>query len=151
MIIQGADKLIKTLTELGAAGYDEAAGALWEEGEEIMRKSRTMVPVKTGALRSSARVAVKQNGKRVFVSGTDVTGRTFTVGRTLPTTAVTEVVLSYGGPAIPYALYQHERTDLNHPGQGEAKYLERPFREAAGGMGSRLARRIKRRVEYVAR
>lgn len=34
------------------------------------------------------------------------------------------VVVSFGGPAAPYALYQHERTDLAHD-LGESRYLVR--------------------------
>ena len=154
---EGVDELVKTLTELGRAGYDQAAGALWEAGEEIMTDARKVTPVDTGALRSSARVTVLQNGRKTFESGTEWSGQTmtrsFTVGTGLPTTTKTDVVLSYGGPAASYALYVHEAPDSwqwNAKGTGP-KYLERPFRAAASNIGRTIAAKVRKRLEYVAR
>jgi len=44
------------------------------------------------------------------------------------------VTITYGGAAAPYALYQHEMTELNHK-LGEARYLIRGLErfEAGGG------------------
>jgi hypothetical protein len=101
-------------------------GAVYQEAQLIMRDSRPLVPVDTGALRSTGHVQnVQRDGEKV------------------------EVSFGYGGPAAPYALTVHENMDPNVkwsvPGTGP-KYLERPFLERQQGMASRIANRIKRRV-----
>lgn len=44
----------------------------------------------------------------------------------------------------PYAVVQHEDTTLNHPQQGEAKFLERTMNERARAYGARMAARVRR-------
>ena len=56
------------------------------------------------------------------------------------------VTMGYGGAASAYALVQHERTDYHHT-VGQAKYLEQPVLEAAGGLGNRIGRRVGKRLE----
>jgi hypothetical protein len=98
------------------------ADALYVEGELIMTTSkRSWVPVDLGTLRASGRV------ERPRISGSNVS-----------------VELGFGGAAAAYALIQHERTDFNHPGQGRAKYLEGPVKEAAPTIGRKIARRLQR-------
>ena len=58
------------------------------------------IPRDKGVLAASGRVIVRRKGKRP------------------------QVGLAYGGPEAPYALYQHERLDLQHA-LGEARYLIR--------------------------
>lgn len=61
---------------------------------------------------------------------------------------VTPIPLSNGGTRIalgfsaPYALWIHENLDLYHP-NGEAKYLEIPFRLAANTIKATLAQDIR--------
>jgi hypothetical protein len=61
-----------------------------------------------------------------------------------------EVTIGYGGAAAPYAIYVHERMDLNHSYAGaknanaQAKFLSDPVEKAAGDMDKRLAERIER-------
>lgn len=43
----------------------------------------------------------------------------------------------------PYAAYQHERTDLDHPRGGEAKYLERALLQHADEFSAFVAARVK--------
>ena len=100
------------------------AGALTEEAETILRKSRRLVPVDTGTLRASGHVKPPETkGDQIIVR------------------------MGYGGAASAYALVQHERTDYVHPGQGQAHYLSQPANEAASGFSQRVARRIRRRLE----
>jgi hypothetical protein len=49
------------------------------------------------------------------------------------------VLLSYGGPATPYAMLQHEDMELNHPNGGKAKFLEDPVVARAAGLDIRIA------------
>jgi len=99
------------------------AGGVAMEGERIMTKSKRVVPVDLGTLRASG-----------FVERPKTVRDTVTV------------TLGYGGAAKAYALVQHEREDFNHPGQGSAKYLERPVNEAERGFGKRVAKELERRL-----
>jgi len=103
------------------------AGALFQEMEAIITDSKTIeprVPVGSppedkhpGTLRDSGHAQMpKIHGSVVTVEG------------------------GYGGPAIPYALAQHERLDYRHPHMGEgAKYLETHFLRRSVSMDSRIA------------
>lgn len=85
-----------------------ALQALRETGETIMAASKRMVPYRTGALQGSGTVFPPRRDGRRFI-----------------------IVLGYGGPAVPYALYVHENLTARHmPGTG-AKYLEIPVLELA--------------------
>lgn len=44
----------------------------------------------------------------------------------------------------PYALRQHENLDFNHPGGGEAKYLENPLKENERNYINRIKEEIRR-------
>jgi hypothetical protein len=52
------------------------------------------------------------------------------------------VVVGFGGPAAPYALVVHERTDLNHP-EGEAKFLENAFYRWRSGWKEKVAADVR--------
>lgn len=115
---------VENLQRILASGQRNAipllASALSVEAEKIMRDSKELVPVDTGALRASGHVKAPE------VSAGGV-----------------EVEMGYGGAASAYALIQHERLDYNHP-SGQAKYLEEPTLGAAVGLGARLARTLGR-------
>lgn len=55
-----------------------------------------------------------------------------------------EATVSYGGPAAPYALVQHEDTELRHSPGRQAKYLEQPAREIGRDFDKRIERLVKR-------
>lgn len=103
------------------------ARALYEEGNDIFNESQRLVPVVTGALAGSGRVTSPS------VNATSV-----------------EVTIGYGGAAAPYAIFVHERTELNHNYAGaknanaQAKFLSDPAEKAAEDMDGRLAQRIER-------
>ena len=91
------------------------------EGELIMTDSKqNYVPVDLGVLRASG-----------FVKGPTIMGDNV------------EVKLGYGGAASAYALIQHEAMDFRHT-VGGPKYLERPVKRAAAGLGQKIARRLAR-------
>ena len=123
--IKGLNRLIKKLNSLGSDANREISPALFQEAEEIMGRSKSLVPVDTGVLRSSGHVQrpeVDRNGVRV--------------------------TLGYGGPAEAYALAVHENLRARHP-VGQAKYLEQPLLEALPevkrAVGKALDRAIKKR------
>ena len=104
--ISGLETALSTVREnaLPAAG-----AALYARGEAIMLESAdNWVPVEWGTLRDTGFV-----DEPIYESG------------------YVTVRLHYGGgPAAAYAVIQHEDTTLNHPGQGQAKYLEGPVLES---------------------
>ncbi|MHC5112318.1 MAG: HK97 gp10 family phage protein [Planctomycetota bacterium] len=115
----GDEELAAFLKAVPDKALKSMGKALYLEGEQVMRASKKIVPVDQGILRGSGHV------RQPDTKGDKVT-----------------VTLGYGGPAAAYALYQHEM-DLNHPGQGQKKYLEQPAKEARRGLGGRVAARLK--------
>jgi hypothetical protein len=88
--------------------------AMWQEANGIASIADLMVPYDTGALARSQIVHPPTQYKdRVFVE------------------------ISYGGPAAPYAVVQHENLEFSHPSKAsglppngrQAKYLEEPFED----------------------
>lgn len=120
--LKGLRAIERRLRQLAQKVSDEAALALRGEAEAIMTTSkRDFVPVDLGPLRASGMVGtVRRKGD------------------------VLSVLLSFGGPAVRYALEQHENLEFSHK-VGEAKYLEKPLLEALPGMDKRLAARIRLR------
>ena len=107
-----------------AAGRDAprfAAKALREEADEAFLLSQAVVPVQTGALRSSGEVlGPRVAGSRVFAE------------------------INYGGPSAPYAIFVHELppSRATHDYPTRWKYLENPVRLYARGMGGRMTKRV---------
>ena len=124
LTLDGADGLQAVLAALGPEAVRAAAAALYREAEAIMTASKEIVPVDQGILKGTGHVELPE------VRGGAV-----------------EVVMGYGGPAAPYAIYVHEDVMLRHkPGQ-QAKYLEQPALEAAEGMEGRLADALRPGLE----
>ena len=117
--LRGSAALRRELKRRGGAAQKALARALFLEGEQIMGKSKRLVPVDTGALRSSGHVQLP------VIRGKKVT-----------------VVLGYGGAAAPYAVFVHEKQARHNP-PTQWKYLEQPLNEAIPGMAGRLAKRIR--------
>lgn len=106
----------------------ETGQAAREFGEEVMTDVKASsegrgVPVDTGELRASGEV---EGPDRLNI-----------------------VKLVFGGPAAPYALYQHERTDLHHD-VGEARYLVRGLERWQPG-GSAAIEALERNAEQAIR
>jgi len=116
--IDGLDKLQATLKASSRKATTSLAGPLHLEAELIMTKSKQMTPVDLGVLRASGVVQRPDIDRNKVV-----------------------VELGYGGAARAYALVQHERTDFRHT-SGQAKFLEKPVKEAKAGFGNRVARHL---------
>lgn len=122
----GIKELETRLREASAEKATRALSvALYREALRIFAESQRITPVDTGALRGSGVVTEPR------VTGTTV-----------------EVVIGYGGPAAPYAVYVHEippppntstggRSATHNP-PTQWKYLEDPFNAAAEGISERL-------------
>lgn len=115
----GLRSLRGKLRRLGADGPKLVAAHLSQEAEGIMAASKELVPVDTGALRTTG------HAKRPRFQGASVV-----------------VELGYGGPAAPYAIFVHEDLTAHHP-VGSAKYLEIPYKQALPGIPNRLARAVR--------
>ena len=78
--------------------------SLYEEANVIFNESQKLVPVDTGALKTSGFVhAPRRENNRVFVR------------------------VTYGGSAAHYALYVHETLYARHTAPTQAKNLETPL------------------------
>lgn len=121
--VTGLSQVMDALSAFGDRAPRELARALHREAERIMRTSKQEVPVDTGALRDSG-----------YVEPATITA------------AGVEVILGYGGAAIPYALRQHEELSYAHT-VGKAKYLEDPWKAAQTDMDERLALELRARLE----
>lgn len=96
--------------------------ALNTVGEDIMAKSQEIVPLDQNNLAPSGHVKPIRGMGGVIKS----------------------IILSYGlEEEIEYAAKQHEDTTLRHAPGRSAKYLEKPFYDAIGGMASKIASRMK--------
>lgn len=94
--------------------------ALFREAHAIFRKSQRLVPVDNGYLKGSGVVEGPTNH---------------------------EVLIGYGGPAAPYALYVHEDPEAKHKKGKTHKFLEKPLMEARPNMEQRLAEALDRAAE----
>jgi hypothetical protein len=112
--------MVSKLKVYGQTTQRKAEAGLYHEGQRIMERSRELVPVDTGLLRSTGIT------KLPYVQPTIIT-----------------VELNYGGAGLaPYAAVVHENLAARHP-HGQAKYLEQPLNESVEGMAERLAREIR--------
>lgn len=83
---------------------------------------------------------IMTTSKRDFVPVDN--GTLMNSGHIVMDTSKLQVTLGFGGPAgignvgktnseyVGYAIIQHEDTELNHPGKGEAEYLRKPMKAA---------------------
>jgi len=109
----GTEDLRKRLKQLGKDADKALGKSLYLEGEEIMAQSKAgFVPRDTSALASSGHVQLPLPGPLVL--------------------------LGFGGPAVKYAVVQHEG-HFRHP-VGQRKYLEIPMMAAIPGMPKRIGR-----------
>lgn len=118
--IEGVTKTQGNIKKLEKHSTQQLIQALYLEGERVMADAKeNYVPVLTGALKASGRVQPPKpagNGKWT-------------------------VELTFGGPAVGYALEVHERPP--NIGQGKNKYLQKPFRASLPKLERRLNAWIK--------
>lgn len=118
--INGLDKLKKTLAQFGSDAPKVLGATLLEEGHSIMANSQLIVPVDTGALRSSGAV------KDPVIEGNKIT-----------------VTMFYGGPAAPYALFVHEIGAYKHAPPTQYKFLEVPTMQRVPVIAKNIAIRLE--------
>jgi hypothetical protein len=110
----GQKDLLHKLARMGRDSTAVVGRVMYAYANDVFNRSQYLVPVDTGALRSSGRVE-----EPVYSGGQVV------------------IAIKYGGAAAPYALYVHE---VPPPGDGEGrtayhlpptqwKYLEQPLLE----------------------
>lgn len=122
----GLKELKAKFLKLGANFDFEMGRALYQEGWFIMGESKAkFVPVDRGPLRASGHVLQPQK---------DAQG--------------TYVVMGFGGPAVAYAVVQHEVLHYKHR-HGQAKYLERPALKRATVMDKKIAGRLRKRLKTI--
>jgi predicted GTPase len=118
--IAGLDAVRGKLLGLSAGMEDAVANALEAEAEIEMTEAKRRTPVLTGVLRASGHVQpVKRSGREI------------------------SVVLAFGGPAAPYAVYVHENLEAFHK-NGQAKFLESVILESAPHLANRIAERVRK-------
>lgn len=115
---KGLDKVENALKQLGPRMAKVFLTAMYEEAEIEMTEAKERTPVDTGELKRSGRVRLR--------------------GGASPWDA--EVVLMFGGPLVPYAVYVHENLDAYHK-VGQAKFLESVLVESRPYLASRIAKR----------
>lgn len=129
--VTGADKVQQSILELARRMPTRVMDALEVEANLTMEESQALVPVVTGALKSSR-----------FVAKADMVGKD--IG----------IVFGYGGPAAQYALAVHENPRAGKTGGvgpaprfqrykrwsrgGQWKYLEQPVLSRAAGFCERM-------------
>jgi hypothetical protein len=115
----GSASMLKNLARLREQFPDHFAAALRKEAEIEATECKKRCPVQTGALRAS-----------IHVEGPTRDGRKI------------QARVVAGGPSLGYALTVHEDLDAYHK-NGEAKFIERPLKEAAPHMGERIAKDLR--------
>jgi len=106
-------RLARLLTEVPS----KADVALYQVGQELMTRSKALVPVDTGTLKGSGYLTEPAHEG-----------------------GLTTVQVGYGGPSEAYAVRQHEDLSLSHPGGGQANFLGGPF------MGINLVGELAQRI-----
>ena len=119
MDVEGLDRLLRLLDGSGRHVNDYMGKALHEEASEVFLLSQELVPVRDGYLKGSG-----------FIHPPKRAGWG------------TSIDIAYGGPAAGYALFVHERPARHEP-PTSSKFLTKPMRRQAEGLGNRLLQRIE--------
>ena len=144
-----AEKKLLDLRSKKVAGFTTG---LAKAGYFLLSKSQELVPVDTGALKSSA--YVKVNGQEIKDSESGIISRTLGIIsgwlsklRRKPVSdseiASPPIELEVGYTQH-YAIYVHENLEANHPNGGEAKFLEKPAREYRGQMKDIVLKEVEK-------
>lgn len=121
MTLTGGEDLLDMMVAGGKNITMFAGQMLYRYANDVVfYRSQQLVPVDTGALRSSGHVT------KPVVSG----------GRVM-------VKVGYGGSAAPYALYVHEDPDARHALPTQFKFLEKPMVETYAAFSNEFARELK--------
>ena len=134
--VDGFEDSMKEMAKLEHRSREAFARGLVKAGLTLQAASQRLVPVDTGALRSSAYTTL--NG--VPTQGDEGAGaiaRAIGAVKSYFKKALSVVGVSKSSPDMSvevgytqsYAIYVHENLNSNHPNGGQAKYLEQPARE----------------------
>jgi len=119
--VKNLEPLMEAFEQAGRRAPMLAARALHEEAQEAFLLSQQVVPVRFGVLRASGEVHPPSvRGSKAFCA------------------------ITYGGPAVPYAMFVHEipPSRAKHDYPTRWKYLENPVRVYARGMAERMTVRV---------
>jgi hypothetical protein len=136
--VSGGQALLDDLQRLGKRGAEIGVSVLGAKTAEIVKRAKPLVPVddvEGGDLRDSVRASKPQRTNAGRISAGVVAG-----GSSLRRLA------SERGRKDPgaYGVIQHEDLTLQHPGGGQAKFLEQPFLEVAPSVPDALREAMDR-------
>ena len=123
--ITGLSKVIGNMKQLEKGVPLQAAAALYQEALIVQKTSMSRTPVD---------VTTKGGGGTLRDS--HETSAPYWKGKFL------NVDIEVGGPAVEYAIVQHEDMTFTHK-VGRAKFLESSINDAEAGMLARIAKRIE--------
>lgn len=116
LVINGMGGLLRKFADLEGEARKGAERGLFALGNNIMTEAKQRTPVDMGILRASGYVEARQDGM---------------------------VELGFGGAAGAYAVKQHEDLSLNHPGGGQAKFLESAVDDARPSAAAFVGKFVK--------
>ena len=118
--LKNLDRALAKLNKFKGRVEHVMKSELYKEAEGIMTLSKdAFVPVDDGPLRTSGQVDEPVVNRGVI-----------------------NVTLGYGNAAVEYAKPVHEDLAAFHPGGGQAKYLEIPFKMEQPGVKGRLVKTL---------
>lgn len=116
----GDKKMMDFLKQSPETARHLLATAMYEEATEAFGQSQELVPVRYGVLRASG-----------FVTEPQFRG------------SQSEVTISYGGAAAPYAAYVHEVEKYRHDAPTRSKFLSYPLERRFPVLGARIKVRLE--------
>ncbi len=135
---EGMKELEQRLAKADSRVMFEVKKQLFKDATEVLNQSRALAPFDTGALAGSGSLQMRGSLKNP------------------------EAEITYGGPAAPYALVQHENVDFYHPARQRggtsapstgpnskergAKYLTRPLFRLWPKIQKNLAEALERAI-----
>lgn len=125
-----ADAVVRRIRQAAADGVFDAASHILEESNRV-------VPIEEATLLGSGTVTMRTGSAKA--TSTD-TGQVSATGRPAIDTRGPVAVVSYD---TPYAVVQHEDTELQHDPGREAKYLQRTINRRGRHVERFIADRIK--------
>lgn len=125
--------LSQSLARYGERVFDAVGQELYREGTEIQTASLPLVPVDTGALRSSSYVSEPERQADHIIVEVGFGG------------VATKVNPKTGEPTSTYALIVHEDLEAHHH-VGQAKFLTAAAEERMDGMSQRISDGVDKRL-----
>lgn len=117
--INGVDVTLRAMRQVVEGHAQRIEDSIVSCANVVLRKSQKLVPVDTGALKSSGHV--ETNGKKGFAA---------------------EASVEYGGPTAPYAFVVHEDTLIPHDPPTTSKYLSKAVTATRGTCTAILKRQM---------